>query len=183
MKLKIAHKLHSCILLSIVTGASCLLPACEKATAEEKQDATPQVTAVNPAAAGRYIIMMAGCNDCHTPGFMQNPKVPESEWLTGVPLGWRGPWGTSYGANLRLSVQAYPDAESWVKAMHVREGRPPMPWSTLHSMSEKDLAAVYTYIRSLGPKGEMMPAALTPDIEPKGPYFDMTPKNLPPMPQ
>ena len=53
---------------------------------------------------GRYLTHVAGCNDCHTPGYMQNggPKLPEKDWLTGVPVGYQGPWGTTYAANLRL---------------------------------------------------------------------------------
>ena len=48
------------------------------------------------AARGKYLVQIAGCNDCHTPGFMQKGfDVPESDWLVGVPVGWRGPWGTT----------------------------------------------------------------------------------------
>lgn len=129
--------------------------------------------------AGRYIIKISGCNDCHTNGFMQNPKVPESEWLKGSPVGWRGPWGTSYPANLRVALAAYPNKESWVQAMRTREGRPPMPWPSLHNMSDADLGAVYAYVRSLTPLGDPVPQAVPPDQEPKGPYIDLMPKNLP----
>jgi hypothetical protein len=41
---------------------------------------------------GRYLIRIAGCNDCHTANYaMRGGKVPEAEWLTGDDLGWRGP--------------------------------------------------------------------------------------------
>ena len=53
----------------------------------------------------RYLITIAGCNDCHTPNYPQSGgKTPEKEWLTGDALGWRGPWGTTYAPNLRLSI-------------------------------------------------------------------------------
>jgi hypothetical protein len=53
-----------------------------------------------PAAAqrGKYLVQIAGCNDCHTAGYAQtNGKVDERQWLTGDKLGWRGPWGTTRG--------------------------------------------------------------------------------------
>ncbi|MDQ1241342.1 MAG: hypothetical protein QG550_593, partial [Pseudomonadota bacterium] len=47
-----------------------------------------QASAADPAkdprvARGRYLVVVSGCNDCHTPGYMQNggPKLPEKDWL------------------------------------------------------------------------------------------------------
>ena len=40
---------------------------------------------------GRYLAKIAGCNDCHTPGYAQmDGKVPEKLWLTGDQLGCLG---------------------------------------------------------------------------------------------
>lgn len=37
---------------------------------------------------GRYLVMIAGCNDCHTPGFAQKGEAtPETEWLAGDSVG------------------------------------------------------------------------------------------------
>ena len=58
-------------------------------------------TAINMAAAlttdsnslerGRYLVRIAGCNDCHTPGYLLSEgKTPEELWLTGDSFGWRG---------------------------------------------------------------------------------------------
>ena len=68
----------------------------------------------DPAAIerGRYLVKIGGCNDCHTPGYAQSGgKVPEAQWLSGVPLGFNGPWGTSYASNLRLSAQSITSAD------------------------------------------------------------------------
>lgn len=55
---------------------------------------------------GRYLAKVTGCNDCHTAGYARaGGKVPESQWLMGDSLGWRGPWGTTYPANLRLYMR------------------------------------------------------------------------------
>jgi mono/diheme cytochrome c family protein len=128
------------------------------------------------AQRGRYIIRTSGCNDCHTPGFMQfGEKVPESQWLTGTPIGWRGPWGTTYASNLRLFIKPF-SADDFVKLAHTRNSRPPMPWPSLHAMSDEDLKAVYHYIKSLGETGAAMPEYVPPGQEPKTPYLSMEPQ-------
>jgi mono/diheme cytochrome c family protein len=126
-------------------------------------------------ARGRYLITIGGCNDCHTPGYLQHgPKVPEKEWLTGVPVGYQGPWGTSYASNLRLVLNAMTEAQ-WLQ--HARQERlPPMPWFNLREMTDEDLKAVYAYVRSLGPAGVAAPAYVAPGGKVNTPYFVFVPQ-------
>ncbi len=124
---------------------------------------------------GRYIAHIAGCNDCHTPGYaMSEGKVDESLWLTGDVFGWRGPWGTTYGANLRLFVHDMSE-DAWVEVARNLKRRPPMPWFNLNAMKEQDLRALYQYIRSLGDPGQPAPAYVPPDREPAPPYASFPP--------
>jgi mono/diheme cytochrome c family protein len=77
-------------------------------------------------ARGKYLVTIAGCNDCHTPWKMgpkgpepdmtrmlsghpqaENlppaPKLPEGPWVvtaSATNTAWSGPWGVSYTANL-----------------------------------------------------------------------------------
>lgn len=119
---------------------------------------------------GRYVAKIAGCNDCHTPGYaVSGGKVAEKDWLTGDALGWRGDWGTTYPANLRLYMQQYTEAQ-WVQTAKSLKSRPPMPWFALHDMSEQDLRAFYRYVRHLGPAGQPAPAYVAPGQVPQGPY-------------
>lgn len=118
---------------------------------------------------GRYLVRIAGCNDCHTPGYMANAgKVDEKVWLTGDQLGWSGPWGTTYAANLRLYMKDMTEAD-WVHAARNMKARPPMPWFTFEAMSDRDLRAIYQFVKTLGPAGGPAPAYLPPGVEPKGP--------------
>jgi hypothetical protein len=134
------------------------------------------VLALNSIDAGRYLVKIAGCNDCHTAGWEQTGgNLPEAMWLTGLPIGWRGPWGTTYASNLRLYVQGF-TADTWVQTMRSRSVRPPMPWSSLHAMSDADLRAIYLYIKELGPAGKAMPAFVPAGQEPITPYFLMEPQ-------
>jgi mono/diheme cytochrome c family protein len=128
---------------------------------------------------GRYLSRIAGCNDCHTPGYAQaGGKVDEKAWLTGDKVGWQGPWGTTYPSNLRLALAKMSEDE-WVRVAKSAQYRPPMPWFALHDMAEADLRALHRYVRHLGPAGEPAPAYLPPGQAAKGPViaFPSAPKH------
>lgn len=121
------------------------------------------------AARGRYLIAIAGCNDCHTPGFAMNGgTTPEPAWLTGDALGWQGPWGTTYAPNLRRTFASLGET-SWLAMARKREFLPPMPTPSLRAMSDDDLRAIYRYVRSLGPAGDPAPANVPPGQVARGP--------------
>jgi len=119
---------------------------------------------------GRYLSKIAGCNDCHTSGYLLSEgKVPEAQWLTGDSFGWRGPWGTTYAVNLRLFMANLSEDEWLVTAKNLK-ARPPMPWYSLNEMHDDDLRAIYHYVRHLGPGGNEAPGYVPPDQEPAPPY-------------
>ena len=131
---------------------------------------------------GRYLVATSGCNDCHTPHYMEKGgQVPEAEWLAGVPVGFQGPWGTTYPANLRLLMQSLSE-EAWLKKAR-SPMRPPMPWFNLAHMTDDDLRAIYRYVRSLGATGAPAPAYVAPGDKVNTPYFVFVPQNLPPQTQ
>jgi len=112
-------------------------------------------------ARGRYLVTIGGCNDCHTPGYVQsNGQVPEESWLQGSSVGFSGPWGVSYPGNLRLLVAGM-EPDNWLNRVDAG-GLPPMPWPALQAMNTEDRIAVYQYLRALGPAGEWSPVAQPP---------------------
>ncbi len=123
----------------------------------------------DPVARGRYLVKVAGCNDCHTAGYIPTEgKVPESEWLKGDGLGWQGPWGTTYAVNLRRYMEKMGEPEWLVAARHLKS-RPPMPAMNIAAMTDDDLRAIYRFVRTLKPLGELAPAYLPPGVPAKGP--------------
>lgn len=119
---------------------------------------------------GRYVAKVSGCNDCHTPGYLQTDgNVPVEHWLSGDNFGWRGPWGTTYASNLRLFVKDMNEDE-WVQAARTLKRRPPMPWFNLNVMETKDLRALYQFIKSFSDPGMPVPAYVPPGQEPATPY-------------
>jgi mono/diheme cytochrome c family protein len=104
--------------LAIPTAVAQDAPVASSATAQQE-------TATDRLARGRYLVTVAGCNDCHTP-WHEGPNGPEpdmSRMLSGHPedaelppppqpvgpwigaasatnTAWSGPWGVSFTANL-----------------------------------------------------------------------------------
>ena len=120
---------------------------------------------------GKYLVEIGGCNDCHTAGFAPSGgTTPEAQWLLGDSLGFRGGWGTTYPANLRRYIGEISENE-WATKAKTLKTRPPMPWWALNAMTEKDLRAIYKYIKSLGVVNSSVPSYVPPGLEPKTPYI------------
>ena len=103
-------------------AAASLMLAVSATSAESPGDAADATT----VARGKYLVTVAGCNDCHTPltvgpngpgpdmsrmlsGHPESlemppaPKLPEGPWGTVAAstfTAWSGPWGVSFTANI-----------------------------------------------------------------------------------
>jgi mono/diheme cytochrome c family protein len=164
------------VLLLTLTATVLAATGCQRGTAAA---AAPAATAAQAAAAdplvaeGEYLVRIAGCNDCHTPGYSdRGGEVPRSEWLVGSPLGQLGPWGTTYPTNLRLSINALQEDE-WLAYTANLHTRPLMPDFAVRQMREHDRRAIYRFVRSLGPAGDPSPKALPPGQQPPPPYLQL----------
>ena len=134
------------LLIGIMTFLPVLISAetPENEKSESKAQGTPK--RIRQLTQGRYLVMIAGCNDCHTHGYLQlDAKVPEPDWLTGESVGWYGPWGTTYPINLRLFMQ-YLSEDAWIKFSRAARSRPSMPWWVLHEMKERISRAINLFI-------------------------------------
>ena len=142
----------------------------------------PAVQASSMIAAGEYLTIVGSCNDCHTQGWSENEgRVAPEDRMAGNTVGYRGSWGTSYGKNLRTVVQRQSE-DHWVEVLKTAdggEGKPPMPWWNTKLMSERDVRAMYRYVKSLGPKANGIPRSLPPGRVPTGPYIWVTPRTGP----
>jgi mono/diheme cytochrome c family protein len=157
---------------TLVAWVAAAFVVCTAEAADPEPDPLPA-----DVARGKYLVQIAGCNDCHTPGYLETAgDVEVSKWLTGTALGWRGPWGTTYAPNLRLAVKDMTADQFVARARSPM--RPPMPWFNLKTMRDGDLKAIFAYLHHLGPAGEPAPAYLPPDQVPAGPFvtFPAPPK-------
>ena len=146
-----------------------LLAASATAQAADSPARRPQIE------RGRYLVNIAGCNTCHTPGFhTTGNKTPDSLLLTGSDRGWRGPWGTTYPVNLRLYFDRITE-DQWLQVARETDRRPTMPYFALNAMNKSDLRAIYRYMRHLGPAGSPEPKPVPPGGEAPPAYVQFGP--------
>lgn len=78
-----------------------------------------------------------------------------------------GPWGVSFAANLTPDIETGIgswQAEMFINAMrtgkHLGAGRPilpPMPWENIGKLSDDDLRAIFSYLKSVPPVKNKVP--------------------------
>lgn len=143
---------------------------------------------------GRYLVSVAGCNDCHTPGtFYGAPDTLRQ--LSGSELGWEGPWGVSYPRNITPDVET--GIGNWTEAQIVtaiRTGQrpdkslllPPMPWPMYAHLSDEDAYAIAAYLKSIPAVSHRAPHVQSPGKPATGARLSFPPppmwdvKHLPP---
>ena len=165
-----SRKRNSLLPLSALMPLLFSLAACQPA-------AKPAVAALAPepdlVARGEYLVKIGGCNDCHTPGYAERGgQLDKAQWLTGSPLGYNGPWGTTYPTNPRLRMQEMTEAQ-WMEYSANLRTRPPMPDFTVRAMAEEDRRAIYRFVHSLGAAGQVAQQALPPGQTPEPPLFQL----------
>ncbi|WP_193335725.1 cytochrome C [Devosia beringensis] len=130
-------------------------------------------------AEGERISRIGGCHDCHSVGFAETGgTIDPATALKGTPVGYQGPWGTTYAANLRLTAAAHTE-DQWVDYLKKLETRPPMPWFNVHYFTEGEMRSLHQYIVSLGDPGDPAPPYAPPGEAPQTPFLVFVPQNLP----
>lgn len=123
-------------------------------------------------ARGEYLVGIAGCGDCHTPGyFLGNPDF--GRFLGGSEVGFEVPGlGTFYGPNLTpdretgLGTWTTADIVAAVTAGVRPDGRslaPVMPWRGYSKLTAEDAVAVALYLQSLPSVTNQVPGPFGPD--------------------
>lgn len=129
--------------------------------------------------AGARLAVITGCHDCHTAGYAPSGgKLDPATALTGDVVGFQGPWGTTYPANLRLTVSNMDEA-AFVDYAKNLQTRPPMPWFNLHQMTDAELRSFYLYVKSLGEPGQPAPDFVPPGEKPTTPFIVFAPPQMP----
>jgi mono/diheme cytochrome c family protein len=150
--------------------------------APQQASNTPAEPAMSPVERGRYLTTIAGCNDCHTPGFLYgSPDTARA--LSGSEIPWGGPWGVVYSGNLTpdpetgLGNWTDDQVKTAIRTGARPDGRqlaPIMPWMNLAHLTNEDLDAIVAYLRSLPPIVHAEPAP-TPPGQHKGAMFSAPP--------
>jgi mono/diheme cytochrome c family protein len=145
---------------SLVASLSC----------QPQQSATPAPAAMDTLQRGEYLVTIAGCNDCHTPGYLYG--APDmSRMLSGSEVGWTGPWGIAFAANLTpdpatgLGGWSDDDIITVLRTGQRPDGRmlaPIMPYQNFSKLTDEDVRAIVAYLRSLPPVVHEEPSPVPP---------------------
>ena len=111
-----------------------------------------------PVKLGFYLFTIGHCAECHTPFVKDQPDFAN---LGKGGREFKGPWGVSVSRNITshktAGIGAWSDAE--IKAAITkgvrRDGtplKPPMGFGLYATMTDADLSALVTYVRTLPPK-------------------------------
>ena len=119
----------------------------------------------NTIAYGKYLAMIGGCHECHTPHDDHNTLIADKAYSGGWEM--NGPWGRVITANLTPHPDTYlgratrqefigrfksfehfdantaPDAPKGQNTV--------MPWLAFAKMTPEDLGAIYDYLKTLKP--------------------------------
>ena len=110
------------------------------------------------AERGKYLVSIAGCNDCHTPGYFFG-KPDMNRYLGGSDVGFEIPGlGVFHGPNLtpdpetglgKWSIAEIVTALQTGKRPDGRELAPIMPWRAFANLTKDDATAVAVFLKSL----------------------------------
>jgi len=128
---------------AVATAAASLLP---------RAHAEPQIE------RGKYLVVLASCNDCHTPGFfLGNPDM--SKYLGGSDVAFELPGlGAFAGRNItpdkdtgigNWTAEQIAAAITTGKRPDGRQLAPIMPYHAFSYMTKEDVAAIVAFLQSI----------------------------------
>ena len=162
------------MLKSVILAAASVLAATAGAgAAGMDQPSAPSID------YGKYVSILGGCNDCHTPGYNESGgKIDPAKALIGNAMGYQGPWGTTFPANLRLLASTMSE-DDWVKYLDTFTAKPPMPFYNVNAMNETMKRSLHMYLVSLGKPGDPAPSYVPPGGKVAFPYVVEAPPVMP----
>ena len=141
--------------------------------------------AADPAVErGKYLVNIAGCNDCHTPGYFLG-KPDMARFLGGSEVGFEIPGlGVFHGPNLtpdkETGLGGWTDAQilAALQKGTTRDGRmlaPIMPWHAFANLTPQDAQAIVAFLRSIPPVKNKVPGPFGPTEPPTGYVMKVVP--------
>lgn len=137
----------------------------------------PAATAQDAVARGKYLVGIAGCNDCHTPGYFLG-KPDMARYLGGSEVGFEVPGlGVFHGPNLTpdkdTGLGGWTDeqviaAVTQGKHPSGRELAPVMPWHAFATLTPDDQKAIVAFLRTIPAVSNKVPGPFGPSEKPTG---------------
>ncbi len=135
---------------------------------------------------GEYLVELLGCGACHTDGALEGaPQMDRALAGSGIGIAYSNPLGTDH-PGIVFPPNITPDEETGIglwsdqqieRAIRVGLGRHAgrriavMPWQGYTKMTEEDVTAMVSYLRSIAPVRHQVPADVAPGEKTKHPYI------------
>lgn len=124
---------------------------------------------------GKYLVNVAGCLDCHTPGYFFG-KPDMDRYLGGSEVGFEIPGlGVFHGPNLtpdpdtglgKWSVDQIVTALQTGKRPDGRELAPIMPWRAFSKLTKEDATSIAVFLKSIPAVKNKVPGPFGPKDKP-----------------
>lgn len=124
---------------------------------------------------GKYLVNVAGCLDCHTPGYFFG-KPDMDRYLGGSEVGFEIPGlGVFHGPNLtpdpdtglgKWTVEQITVALQTGKRPDGRELAPIMPWRAFSKLTKDDVTAIAVFLKSIPAVKNKVPGPFGPNDKP-----------------
>ncbi|MBS1787157.1 MAG: c-type cytochrome [Acidobacteria bacterium] len=108
----------------------------------------------SPVKRGEHLVTLNSCNDCHTPTDGKGQPLPGMFMAGGFTF--NEPSGETTSANLTPDASgiSYYDEALFLEVMRTgkvkaRQLNPTMPWVGYGKMTDEDLKAIFTYLKSI----------------------------------
>ena len=149
--------------------------------------------AADPAAVarGKYLVTIASCHDCHTPGYFLG-KPDMARYLGGSDVGFELPGlGTFVGPNLTpdkaTGLGNWTDAQvaAAIQTGARPDGRllaPIMPYHAFANLTPQDVQAIVAFLRSVPPVQHKVAGPFGPTQTPDVFVMKVVPPGTPPSP-
>lgn len=115
----------------------------------------PAENFTDPVKRGEYLVHISSCSHCHTPQ-ERGRRNSALELAGGLEM--KGPFGTVTTANITPDPSgiSYYTETTFIQAMRTgkvgaRELNPIMPWGMMRNMTDDDLKAIFSYLRTVKP--------------------------------
>jgi|SRR5271170_1449623 len=161
----------------MVRSGICSIAAACAATALTAAFAYPAHADEAQVQRGKYLVTIAGCSDCHTPGALIG-KTDMARYLGGSDVGFAIPGlGVYYGQNLTPDkATGLGDWSNDQIVAAIRTGKRPdggmlfpvMPYPALAHLTDEDAQAIVAFLKSLPAVTNKVPGPLGPKDNPAG---------------
>ncbi len=192
------HRLAMFVPLLLVACATDSEPPYDPLEDFEEIDATTILDAPSPVAGnfapehqyqvrrGEYLVELLGCGACHTDGALEGaPQIDRALAGSSIGIAFTNPLGTET-PGIVFPPNITPDDEtgigSWSdqqieRAVRIGLGRHAgrriavMPWQGYTKMTDEDVTAVVSYLRSIEPVRHQVPDEVVPGQTTRHPYI------------